>query len=234
MNAGSVGWPKVLLVLCFVGALVAFYAFDVGRYLDLDALRASREALLAFAERHYAAALTIAFVAYAAAAALSLPVATVLSLALGFLFGRWIGTALIVAAATLGATIAFLAARYVFAAAARRRLGALGDRINAGFTGHAWSWMLFLRLVPLFPFFLVNLAAAFTTIGVRTYALATLIGIMPGAFVYANLGQALAGIESTRGLLSGRTLFALTLLGLLALAPLVVRKWRARAAARAS
>lgn len=226
-------WPKALLVLLFIGALAAFYAFDAGRFLNLDALKASRDALLAFTARHYAVALAAAFAAYVAAVALSLPVATLLSLAIGFVFGRWIGTALIVVAATIGATVVFLAARYVFADAARRRLGARAHRINAAFTGNAWSWLLFLRLVPLFPFVLVNLAAAFSTVGVRTYALATLVGIVPGAFVYANLGEALAAVESTHGLLSGRTLFALTLLGVLALMPIVVRRWKARSAARA-
>lgn len=233
MRAGA-AWPKVLLALLFVGALVAYFAFDAGRFANLDALKASRDALLAFGERHYAAALAIAFAAYVAAVALSLPVATLLSLAAGYVFGRWIGTALIVVAATVGATIVFLAARYVFADAARRRLGARGRSIDAGFTRNAFSWLLFLRLVPLFPFFLVNLAAALTTVGARTYALATLVGIVPGAFVYANLGEALAAIDSTRGLLSGRTLFALTLLGVLALTPIVVRRWKARGAARAS
>ena len=226
----SAAWPKALLALLFAAALVAFYALGGRRYLDLDSLKASRDALLAFAARHYAAALAIAFVAYVGAVALSLPVATLLSLAVGFVFGRWLGTALIVVGATAGATIAFLAARYVFADWARRRLGERGRRINAGFTSHAFSWLLFLRLVPLFPFFLVNLAAAFTSVGVRTYALATLVGIVPGAFVYANLGEALAGIEATRGLIDGRTLFALTLLGMLALTPIAVRKWKARAA----
>ena len=81
---------------------------------------------------------------------------------MGFIFGRWVGTVLVVVAATVGATLVFLAARYLFADAARRRLGALGEKINAGFTENAFSYLLFLRLVPLFPFFLVNLAPAFT------------------------------------------------------------------------
>jgi uncharacterized membrane protein YdjX (TVP38/TMEM64 family) len=234
VSTRSAVWPKALLALLFVGALVAYFAVDASRFANLDALKASRDALLAFGERHYTAALAIAFAAYVAAVALSLPVATLLSLAAGFVFGRWIGTALVVVAATVGATIVFLAARYVFADAARRRLGARGRSIDAGFTRNAFSWLLFLRLVPLFPFFLVNLAAALTTVGARTYALATLVGIVPGAFVYANLGEALAGIESTRGLLSARTLFALTLLGVLALTPIVVRKWKARSTAGAS
>ncbi len=124
-----------------------------------------------------------------------------------------------VAAATLGATLVFLAARYLFADAARKRLGGAGERINAGFTRHAFSYLLFLRLVPLFPFFLVNLAPAFTSIPVSTYVLATLIGIIPATFVYVNLGEALGHLDSLQGALSFNTLGALALLGLLALVP---------------
>ena len=86
---------------------------------------------------------------------------------MGFLFGRWVGTVLVVIAATIGATLVFLAARYLFADAARRRMGALGEKISAGFTENALNYLLFLRLVPLFPFFLVNLAPAFTKIRLR-------------------------------------------------------------------
>ncbi len=93
---------------------------------------------------------------------------------MGFLFGRWVGTVLVVVAATIGATLVFLAARYLFADAARRRMGALGEKINAGFTENALNYLLFLRLVPLFPFFLVNLAPAFTSISVRTFVVGTL------------------------------------------------------------
>ena len=99
---------------------------------------------------------------YAGAVAFSLPGGLVLSLTMGFIFGRWVGTVLVVIAATLGATLVFLAARYLFADAARRRMGALGERISAGFAENAFNYLLFLRLVPLFPFFLVNLAPAFT------------------------------------------------------------------------
>ena len=105
------------------------------------------------------------------AIAFSLPGGLVLSLTMGFVFGRWVGTVLVVFAATIGATLVFLAARYIFADAARKRLGALGEKINAGFTENAFSYLLFLRLVPLFPFFLVNLAPAFTSIPLRTFVL---------------------------------------------------------------
>jgi uncharacterized membrane protein YdjX (TVP38/TMEM64 family) len=133
-----------------------------------------------------------------------------------------------VVAATLGATLVFLAARYLFADLLRRRLGAAGARINAGFTRHALSYLLFLRLVPAFPFFLVNLAPAFTAIPVRTYVLGTLLGIIPGTFVYVNLGAALGRLDSLAGAVSMTTLGALALLGLLALVPVFVRRHRAQ------
>jgi len=224
-----VPWAKLAIVAAFVAAVVAFFAFDGPRFLSLDSVKANRDALLAFAQRHFVAALALAFLVYAGATALSLPGGLVLSLTMGFVFGRWVGTALVVVAATVGATLVFLAARYLFADAARRKLGLLGERINAGFTDNAFSWLLFLRLVPLFPFFLVNLAPAFTSVPLRTYVLATAIGIIPGTFVYVNLGQALGRIDSLSGLLSRETLLAFGLLGLFALAPVAWKKWKGRA-----
>jgi len=227
-NSSRHHWAKLAIAALFITGIVAFFVFGGERYLSLDAVKENRDALLAFTSAHYVQALLTAFVVYATATAFSIPSGIVLSLALGFLFGRWVGTALIVIAGTLGATILFLAARYVFKDAARRRLGEAGEKINEGFTRNAFSWMLFLRLTPLFPFFLVNLAPALTDIPVRTYVLATFIGILPGTFVFANLGQTLGRIESTRQLLAPETLIALALLGLVALVPVIVRRYRAK------
>jgi uncharacterized membrane protein YdjX (TVP38/TMEM64 family) len=224
---------RALLVALFLAAIIVFIAVGGPHYLSLSALKENRDTLLRFADAHRAAALALAFLVYAGAIALSLPVGVVLSLACGLLFGRLLGTAVAVAAATLGATLVFVAARYVFADAARRRLGTRGERINAGFTRHAFSYLLFLRLVPLFPFFLVNLAPAFTTIPVRTFILATSIGIVPGTFVYVNLGQAIGRLDSLSGALSLNTLGALALLGVLALAPVLAHRRRAGAMPRA-
>ena len=219
---------KLALVALFVGVVVAFFALGGHRYLSLDAIKANRDALLAFTQQHFAASLAIAVVVYVAVTAFSLPGGLVMSLTVGFLFGRWIGTAVVVAAATIGATLVFIAARYVVADAARKRLGALGERINAGFTENAFSYLLFLRLVPLFPFFLVNLAPAFTSIPLPTYVLATFVGIVPGTFVFVNLGQTLGRIESLQGLVSAETLGAFALLGVFALVPVAIRKLHAR------
>lgn len=224
-------WGRLAMLALFVGGVVAFFAFGGQRYLTLETIKANRDAMLAFTEARFAASLAIAFLVYAGAVAFSLPGGLVLSLAMGFVFGRWVGTVLVVIAATVGATIVFLAARYIFADAARRRLGALGERINAGFTENALSYLLFLRLVPAFPFFLVNLAPAFSTIPLGTYVLATFVGIIPGTFVFVNLGQSLGRIDSLQGLVSAETLGAFALLGVFALVPIAIRKWRMRRAA---
>jgi uncharacterized membrane protein YdjX (TVP38/TMEM64 family) len=216
---------RIVVLALFATAIIAFFAFDGPEYLDLDTIKANRDALLAFTDAHYWLALTCAFVIYVTAAALSLPVALVMTLTIGFLFGRWVGTVLVVVAATIGATLVFLAARYLFADAAKRRMGELGARINAGFTENAFSYILFLRIVP-FPFVLVNLALAFTDTKLGTYVLATLIGMLPGTFVFVNLGQTLGRIESTRQLLSLETLTAFTLLGTLALLPVLLKRWK--------
>lgn len=221
---------RIALVVVFVAALAAFFALGGPEWVGLATLKRYRDTLLLFADAHFVAAMAIGYLAYTTAVAFSFPGAVVLSLAMGFVFGRWVGTALIVAAATTGATLAFVAARYLFAAFARRRLGALGERINAGFTANAFSYLLFLRLVPVFPFFLVNLAPAFTTVPLRTYVLATFLGIIPGTFVFANLGQALARLDSLHDVLSPGLLGGLGLLALLALVPMAVRKLRGRRA----
>lgn len=216
---------KALIALMFVGTLVAFFALEGQRYLTLDTLQQHRDALLDFTHQHYWQALLIAIVVYTAATAFSLPGGAMLSLTMGFLFGRWVGTGVILVAATAGATLVFVAARYLFANALRAKLGGKLREMSDGFTREGFNYLLFLRLVPLFPFWLVNLAPAFTGIGLATYVAATAIGIIPGAFVFANLGQSLGRIESTSQLVSPETLSALALLGLLALVPVIVKRF---------
>lgn len=225
---------KALPLGLVAAALALFVALHGPDRLSIAALESHRDALVHFAEAHLVAAMAIAFGAYAGAVAVSLPGGLVFSLACGLMFGRVLGTAVAVAAATVGATLIFLAARHLFADLARKRLGAAGERINAGFTRHAFGYLLFLRVVPLFPFFLVNLAPAFTSIRVSTYVWATLVGIIPATFVYANLGQALGQIDSSHGVLPIGTLAALALLALLAIVPAIVHRYRRRQVAAVS
>ncbi len=204
-------------------AVAAFFLFDGPRLLSLDNIREHRQALTDFTDRHYLAMLLACGVGYSLSTALSLPGGTVLSLLLGFLFGRWTGTLLIVISATLGAGAVFWLARYLFAEWARQRLqqNALSQKLLDGFQNDAFNYLLFLRLVPLFPFWLVNLAPAFTSVSMRTYLITTVIGIMPGSFIFANLGQSLGRIERLDQLFSWHTLLALSLLGGLSLIPVL-------------
>jgi uncharacterized membrane protein YdjX (TVP38/TMEM64 family) len=212
-----------------VAAIAAFFLLGGPRWLNLETLQANRERLLGFTERNFAAVLVGAMVVYAVATALSFPGAVVLTLAAGFVFGPWVGTGVVVAGATVGATLAFLGARYLFADAARRRMGPRLRKIAAGFEEDGFNYMLFLRLVPVFPFWLVNLAPALTTLGTRTFVLATAIGIIPGSFVYCYLGARLSTLRSLSDVYRDpRWLVALGLLAALALVPVAWKKFRHR------
>ncbi|HEU4558982.1 MAG TPA: TVP38/TMEM64 family protein [Longimicrobium sp.] len=221
-------WKKLVLATIIVGAIAAFFALGGHRWLDFEALKENRAALLEFTERNYVTVVLGVAAAYIILTALSLPQAVLLTLASGFLLGRWVGTAVVVIAATIGATLAFLAARYLFADAARRKMAPRLQRVAKGFEEDAFSYLLFLRLVPVFPFWMVNLVSAFTPVTTRTYMAATFLGIIPGTFVYTNLGRRLATLQSGRDLFDRETLLALALLGLLSLVPIAWKKIRNR------
>jgi uncharacterized membrane protein YdjX (TVP38/TMEM64 family) len=221
---------RALLAAAFLGAIAAYLGLAGSQHVSTQALVEHREALLRLAHENAAIALAVAFVVYAGAIALSLPGALVLALASGLLFGRLVGTAVAIAAETLGATLIFLAARHWFAAPARRRIGASARRFDDGFTRHGFYYLLCLRVVPILPFCLVNLAAAFTSVRLATYVLATLLGVAPVAFVCVAAGEGLRRIDSLADLPSFDVPGALALLGALALAALLVHRLRSRPA----
>jgi len=223
---------KTLIILIFCGGFAAFFALGGNQYLNFQTLKGNRDVLLMYTKNHYWFIFSLAALIYTISVALSIPVATLLSLATGFLFGRWIGMVVITISATLGAALVFLATRYVFAEAAQRRLGPMAKKMISGFHENDFHYLLFLRLVPLFPFWLVNLAPAFTPIKIRTYLLATVLGIMPAAFVFANFGESLGRIDTSDQLLSSQTVGALVLLGIFALFPILIKKYRSRSARR--
>lgn len=220
------GWKKPLLAVVIVSAITAGLVW--GGHFDFQTLKAHRQELLDYTNQHYTVMLIAVLVVYTLATAVSFPMGIVMTFAVGFLFGRWVGTAIVVLAASVGATLAFLSARYLFADAARRRMGPMLQRLSRGFEKDAFNYILFTRLVPVFPFWLMNLVPAFTPVPARTFFFATLIGIMPGTFVFANVGESLARIESPRDLVGPQTLLALALLGSMSLVPIVIKKLRTR------
>ena len=227
-SKGSIPWLKLFILCIFAGGFATFFVLGGDQYLNFSTIKANRNLLLTYTQNHYWGMLVGSVLIYTASTALSLPIATVLSLAIGFLFGRWVGIGIIIFSATFGATLVFLAARYLFAEAAQKRIGTVGKKIISGFRENAFNYLLFLRLVALFPFWLVNLAPAFTPIKLRTYVVATAIGITPGSFVFANLGKSLGSVDSPTHLLSIQTLSAFILLGIFALIPVLVKKFQLR------
>jgi len=219
-------YGRVGLALAFVAVLSAFFALGGQEWLSLEFIKENRDRLVDFTERHYTLMLFASASLYIASTAFSIPGGAILSLTMGLLFGRWLGTLVTVIASTVGALLAFLAARFVFADFARAKLSQFprAAKIVEGFEGDAFRYLLFLRLVPLVPFWLVNLAPAATNISARTYFLATVIGVIPASFVYVNLGQTLGEISDIKDIWSPEVILSFTLLGLLIALPALLRK----------
>lgn len=221
---------KLAIVGLLGAAIFAFFYFDLKQYLSLDALQNNRDALLAYTETHYATAVVVFIGLYALQTAFSLPGAAIFTLAGGFLFGSFVGTFFVNIAATTGATLAFLAARYLLRDWVERQFGNRLAPIQEGFAKNAFSYLMTLRLIPIFPFFIVNLVSGLTRVNVGAYVLATALGIIPGSFVYANAGRQLGSINSLGEIASPRVLGAFALLGLLSLVPILYKKFSKKGA----
>jgi len=225
---------RLLPLAVLAGILVLFFALGLQRYVSFAALRDHRAALAGFVQSEAALAPLLFIGVYVIAVAASLPGGAVLSVAGGFLFGTLAGTVYVVIGATLGATGLFLAARSAVGDGLRRRLGGLGARMAAELAQNAFSYLLVLRLVPLFPFWLVNLVPAVAGVPLRTYVLATVLGIIPASFVFVSIGSGLGAVFD-RGetpdlsvILSPAVLVPLLGLAVLALIPVAYRRWQGR------
>ncbi|MBL8699797.1 MAG: TVP38/TMEM64 family protein [Alphaproteobacteria bacterium] len=215
-------------------AAVAFFALGLHRHLSFDVLRDSRSGLIAWVGAHPLLAPALYVLAYVVVTACSLPGALVMTLAGGFLFGTWFGGLLTVIGATLGATALFVAARTALGDLLRARTGGMLARLEDGFRRDAFNYLLVLRLVPVFPFFIVNLAAAFLGASLATFVVATFFGIMPGTFVYASVGSGLGSVFDSGAQPDLRTIFTWPVLGpllglaVLALLPVAYKRLRPR------
>jgi uncharacterized membrane protein YdjX (TVP38/TMEM64 family) len=233
MSAAARRW---LPLLALVMVAVAVYATGLHRELSLAGLQRHREALQGFVAARPLLAAGAFVLLYAVATALSLPGALFLTLSGGFLFGTWLGGMLSVIGATAGAAVLFLIARSSLGAALRARAGPWLQRLEAGLRRDAFSYLLVLRLVPLFPFWLVNLVPAVLDVPLGVFTLATFLGIIPGALVYAGVGNGLGAVLDRGGepdlglILEPQVILPLLGLAALALLPVLYRHWRGRAA----
>lgn len=221
---------KIIIASVMGIAIGAFFWFDLDSYLTLETMKANRDRLLAFTDEHRASAVVSFIVTYCLVTGLSLPGATILTLVGGFLFGSLWGTVFVNLGATSGATLAFLTARYLLRGWVEQKFGQKLGPIQEGFAKNAFSYLVTLRLVPLFPFFLVNLVSGLTRVRLGTYMIATALGIIPGSFVYAYAGRQLGTINSLKEIASPNVILAFTLLGLLALVPILYRRFAGKLA----
>jgi uncharacterized membrane protein YdjX (TVP38/TMEM64 family) len=213
---------KRIVVVGMVVALgAAFFAFDLGRFLTLDSMKASQVRYAALYAEHAAAVIAGYFVVYVAVTALSLPGAAVMSLAGGALFGFWVGLAVISFASTLGATLACAVSRFVLRDWVARRFGGRLEAIDRGVEREGAFYLFTLRLIPAFPFFLINLAMGLTPMRLGTFYWVSQLGMFPGTVVYVNAGKELGQISSLSGILSPSLLASFVLLGVF---PLAARK----------
>ncbi len=241
-------WAPLVILL---SGIAAVYASGLHEYLSLTAIADNRDALMAFVADNAVLAAASYMAIYIAAVAFSLPGAALLTILGGFLFGWFLGGVFTVVAATAGAVAIFLAAKTSLGDTLASRAGPWMEKLSGGFREDAFNYMLFLRLVPVFPFWLVNIAPAIAGVGLGTYALTTLIGIVPGTFAFSTLGSGLDSIITQQkaayqtciaengaancefaldagALVTPQLLAAFAALGVVALIPVVVKKLRAR------
>ncbi|MBM9537874.1 TVP38/TMEM64 family protein [Desulfobulbus alkaliphilus] len=212
---------RITLAGVFLLGVAAFFFFDLGQYLTLEYLKASHERLQALYLHNRIPFITGYMGVYIAVTALSLPGAAVLTLAGGGLFGFWIGTLVVSFASTIGATLACLVARFLLRDWVQQRFGDKLVTIHAGIEKEGAFYLFTLRLVPIFPFFVINLLMGLTRMRLFTFFWVSQVGMLAGTMVYVNAGKELARIDSLAGIISPGVLFSFALLGLF---PLTVKK----------
>jgi len=209
-------------VLAVLAALIAaFFVFDLGRFLSLEQLRQSKAAIDAYRDAHPVLASAAYFGIYVSASALSVPGAVILTLAGGAIFGLAWGLALVSFASSIGATLAFLTSRFLLRDVIQQHYGDRLAKINAGVRQDGAFYLFTLRLIPAFPFFIVNLVMGLTPIPARTFYWVSQVGMLPLTAVFVNAGTELAKIDSLKDIISPTLLVSLVLIGLF---PLIARK----------
>ncbi len=212
---------RILLLVAIALLVGAFFAFDLGRFFSLDFLKAQQAAIEGTYHAHPWRTALAFFAVYVAVTGLSLPGAAIMTLAAGAVFGLVAGTVLVSFASSVGATLAFLASRFLFRDSIQRRFGDKLQTIDRGIEKEGAFYLFTLRLVPVFPFFVINLVMGLTAMRTRTFYWVSQLGMLLGTIVYVNAGTQLARIESLRGILSPALLLSFAALGVF---PLLAKK----------
>jgi uncharacterized membrane protein YdjX (TVP38/TMEM64 family) len=193
---------KAILALVLIGALAAYFVFDLGQYLSLENFKASQTEIVAAKDSNPALYIAGFFLLYVAVTGLSIPGAAIMSLVAGALFGVVIGTLIVSFASTMGATLAFLSSRYLLRDWVQGKFGERLRAVDDGLEKDGAFYLFTLRLIPVFPFFVINLLMGLTRIKTGTFFWVSQIGMLPATIVFVNAGTQISRIESTAGLLS--------------------------------
>ena len=212
---------RLLLLVALLAAIAVFIAFDLGRFLSLEYFKSQQAAIENWRAARPATAALVFFLGYVAVTGLSLPGATLLTLAAGAIFGLLWGTVLVSFASSAGATLAFLASRFLLRDWVQQRFGERLRAINLGVDKDGGFYLFTLRLVPVVPFFMINLLMGLTPMRAGTFYWVSQVGMLAGTLVYVNAGTQLAGIDSLRGILSPALIASFALLGVF---PLIAKK----------
>jgi len=219
-----------ILFVLLIAVIVGLRFSPVGSALTFENLKQHRDSLLAFVQARYGLSVACFIATYLVATALSLPAGLVLTLAGGFLFGAPAGVFYVMIGATMGATIAFLSARYVLGKRLQEKYRDALKKFNEEFERNGISYLLTLRLIPIFPFFLINFLVGLTKVPLKTFVWTTALGIMPATAVFAFAGRQLGTIAAASDLLSGKTALVFAALGFLVLVPAVYKRLLAKRA----
>jgi len=215
---------KKLIIALLVLIILIVLRVIFNDLLSFNMLQENKEQLINFVDENYLFAVIGFILIYIIVIGLSIPGATVLTITGGFLFGSFLGTVYTNIGATAGAIIVFLLARYLIGDWVQKKWKKQLTKINQDIAKNGFSYLLTLRFIPLFPFFLINLAAGISKVNLRTFAWTTSIGIIPGSFVYAFAGNQISLITSVESILSPGIILALIMLGLLAAIPVILKK----------
>ena len=222
---------KKKLLPIFIIIIVATFIITSGlyKYFNFNELRKNYNFLQNYVQKNYILALSVYSIIYIFIVALSIPIATFMTVTSGVLFGQISGTICTVISATIGATMLFLSVRMASEEILTKRAGSWLDKMQKGFQENSFTYLLTLRIIPLFPFVAINLVSAVLQITIKTFFFATLIGIIPGTFVYVSLGEAIKEVimqedVSASIIMNHKILIALTGLGILILLPVIYRK----------
>ncbi len=217
---------KIILFLLFIGVILLIRFSPAGSVLTFDNLKQHRENLLVFVQHNYAAAAVVFVLVYVLTTSLSIPGAGILTITGGLLFGTVASTMYVVVGATTGASLAFLSARYVVGNRLQEKYQRQFKKFNDEIERNGANYLLVLRFIPVFPFFLINFLAGLTKIPVRTFFWTTAVGIIPATAVFSFAGQQIGSLNSLSEVLSRKVLAAFAVLALFALVPAAWKRWK--------